>query len=103
MQRDIDLWVIAAFFMKDIIALRAVAQISNIAFLLYGIGLNLVTVWLLHAILLPVNSWRLWQSVSCGCKIMAERDAQGIRICVRLRLPRALRDDGSNRASSIVK
>ena len=59
--------VIAAFCMKDIVPLRAVALTSNIAFLVYGIGLGLVPVWLLHAILLPVNSWRLWQGISHRC------------------------------------
>jgi hypothetical protein len=56
--------VVAAFCMKDIVPLRAVALTSNIAFLVYGLGLGLVPVWLLHAILLPVNSWRLWQGIS---------------------------------------
>ena len=52
-------FVIAAFCMKDIISLRAVALASNIAFLIYGIGRGLPPVWLLHAILLPINCWRL--------------------------------------------
>ena len=56
--------VVLAFCMKDIIPLRVVALISNIAFLTYGIGLGLVPVWLLHAILLPINCWRLWQGIS---------------------------------------
>ena len=55
--------VIAAFCMRGIVSLRAIALASNVAFLVYGIGLNLVPVWLLHAILLPLNSWRLWQSL----------------------------------------
>src|SRR5262249_48004872 len=56
--------VVLAFCMKDIIPLRVVALTSNIAFLTYGIGLGLVPVWLLHAILLPINCWRLWQGIS---------------------------------------
>src|SRR3954468_20552820 len=56
--------VVAAFCMKDIVLLRAVALISNIAFLTYGVGLGLVPVWTLHAILLPINAWRLWQGLS---------------------------------------
>jgi hypothetical protein len=55
--------VVAAFCMKDIIPLRAVAVGSNLAFLTYGFALGLVPVWLLHAILLPINCWRLWQGV----------------------------------------
>jgi hypothetical protein len=57
--------VIAAFCAKDIVSLRAVALASNLAFLAYGIGLALPPVWLLHAILLPVNGWRLCQEMSC--------------------------------------
>ena len=53
--------VITAFCMKDIRQLRLAALVSNVAFLVYGLGLGLVPVWLLHAILLPVNLWRLWQ------------------------------------------
>jgi len=56
--------VIVAFCMKNIIPLRSVALTSNVAFLIYGIGLGLAPVWLLHAILLPVNGWRLWQGIS---------------------------------------
>jgi hypothetical protein len=55
--------VIAAFCMKDVITLRALALASNFAFLIYGIGLNLAPVWLLHAVLLPVNCWRLSQGI----------------------------------------
>ena len=53
--------VITAFCMKDILRLRVAASVSNVAFLVYELGLGLAPVWLLHAILLPVNLWRLWQ------------------------------------------
>jgi hypothetical protein len=56
--------VITAFCIRDVTVLRAVALIGNVAFLVYGIGLHLVPVFLLHAILLPVNCWRLSQEVS---------------------------------------
>ena len=56
--------VIAAFSMKDLVPLRATALASNVAFLAYGIALGLTPIWLLHAILLPVNCWRLWQQIS---------------------------------------
>ena len=64
--------VVTAFCMKGITALRVVALVSNVAFLVYGIGLGLVPVWLLHAILLPINGWRLWQTVACACKVVGE-------------------------------
>jgi hypothetical protein len=51
--------VLAAFGMKDMINLRVVAICSNIAFIAYGIALNLLPVLILHVILLPLNSWRL--------------------------------------------
>ena len=53
--------VVTAFCMKDILWLRMVALLSNAAFLTYGLGLDLVPVWLLHAVLLPVNLLRLRQ------------------------------------------
>jgi hypothetical protein len=56
--------VFAAFCMKDMVPLRLVSLCSNIAFLIYGLALGLMPVWLLHAVLLPINCWRLWQGVS---------------------------------------
>jgi hypothetical protein len=54
--------VVMAFWMTDMTRLRVIALASNIAFLTYGIGLGLAPVWLLHAILLPINVCRLWQA-----------------------------------------
>lgn len=53
--------VLAAFCLRCMIPLRIVALCSNIAFIVYGAGLGLVPVWLLHSLLLPINCWRLWQ------------------------------------------
>ncbi|HXW25315.1 MAG TPA: hypothetical protein VEK73_11240 [Xanthobacteraceae bacterium] len=58
--------VLAAFCMKDMIPLRLVAVCSNVAFLIYGLALGLIPVWALHATLLPINGWRLWQGISQG-------------------------------------
>ena len=55
--------VFAAFVMKEMIALRIVAMCSNVAFIVYGLGLDLAPVWLLHAVLLPLNAWRLMQAL----------------------------------------
>ncbi len=55
--------VVIAFCMKDIVALRFVALTSNVAFLIYEIGLGLLPVWLLHAALLPINALHLGQAV----------------------------------------
>ena len=65
--------VIMAFCMKDIVALRVVALVSNVAFLTYGLALHLMPVWLLHAILLPINGRRLWQEMSLRCKLPVDR------------------------------
>lgn len=51
--------VLAAFAMKDIVRLRLVAICSNLVFLAYGVSLGLTPIWVLHAILLPMNVWRL--------------------------------------------
>ncbi len=55
--------VFAAFYMKSIIPLRIVAICGNLAFIAYGIRFGLEPVWLLHFVLLPLNSWRLWQAI----------------------------------------
>jgi CRP/FNR family transcriptional regulator, cyclic AMP receptor protein len=54
--------IFTAFFMETMRPLRLLALGSNIAFIAYGIGLNLTPVWLLHSILLPLNGWRLFQA-----------------------------------------
>ena len=59
-----SLLVVLAFCMKDIVLLRLLAIGSNFAFLAYGLELGLAPVWTLHAVLLPINCWRLWQATS---------------------------------------
>ena len=51
--------VLAAFCMKEIVPLRMVALCSNLAFLAYGVSMGLMPIWLLHGLLLLMNSWRL--------------------------------------------
>jgi hypothetical protein len=51
--------VFMSFFMKEIVPLRLVAIASNVAFALYGIGAGLVPIVVLHAVLLPLNVWRV--------------------------------------------
>ena len=55
--------VLLAFAVKDIVPLRTIAIASNVAFLAYGIALGLTPVWLLHALLLPLNAWRLREAL----------------------------------------
>jgi hypothetical protein len=51
--------VLAAFYMKSMVWLRVVALLSNLAFIVYGLALNLPPIWLLHALLVPLNWLRL--------------------------------------------
>ncbi len=55
--------VLAAFFARDMVPLCALALCSNLAFLAYGLRLGLAPVWVLHALLLPVNCCRLAQAM----------------------------------------
>jgi CRP/FNR family transcriptional regulator, cyclic AMP receptor protein len=51
--------VVLTFYMKDMVPLRIAALCSNVAFIIYGVGLDLGPVVLLHGILIPLNAWRL--------------------------------------------
>ena len=58
--------VFAAFYMKGMIGLRIIGLCSNLAFLVYALGHNLPPIVLLHAMLIPVNGWRLCQQLRGG-------------------------------------
>lgn len=51
--------VFSAFYMKDMASLRVLAICSNVAFLVFASSMHLVPVIILHAVLLPLNVWRL--------------------------------------------
>lgn len=53
--------VLATFCMRSMNVLRWVAIMSNVAFIAYGYLGHLAPVLLLHALLLPVNIYRLTQ------------------------------------------
>lgn len=53
--------VLATFCMKGMVALRATAMASNVAFIAYGASAGIDPVLMLHAVLLPLNAWRLAQ------------------------------------------
>lgn len=53
--------VLWTFSLNSMSALRVVAIASNVMFIAYGAAAQLWPVLLLHAILLPLNGWRLWQ------------------------------------------
>jgi len=51
--------VFATFYLKTMIRLRWVAIGSNVVFMMYGAMGHLVPILVLHALLLPLNVWRL--------------------------------------------
>ena len=55
------LCVFATFCMRSIVALRILALISNLAFIVYGEPLSLWPIVGLHLALIPVNVWRLYE------------------------------------------
>jgi CRP/FNR family cyclic AMP-dependent transcriptional regulator len=52
---------IAAYSMRTMIPLRILAIISNCVFIVYGATAGVYPILILHAILLPLNAWRLRQ------------------------------------------
>jgi hypothetical protein len=54
--------VLAAFYMKDMIPLRLAALASNLTFIAYGLAFGLTPIWLLHALLVPLNGYRLMEA-----------------------------------------
>jgi hypothetical protein len=58
--------VLAAFAMREMVPLRVAALLSNLAFIAYGLALGLTPIWLLHAILVPLNGCRLVGAVRRG-------------------------------------
>jgi hypothetical protein len=54
--------VLATFCMSSIVPLRIVAMVSNLLFVSYGLLAHLYPVFLLHAILLPINLLKLVQA-----------------------------------------
>ena len=55
--------VFMAFFMRSRARLRQVGIASNLAFILYGTLSHVIPVLILHALLLPLNTWRLWEII----------------------------------------
>lgn len=53
--------VLATFSMKTMVWLRLTAVASNVAFIGYGVEMDLMPIWALHAVLLPVNLRHLWK------------------------------------------
>jgi CRP/FNR family cyclic AMP-dependent transcriptional regulator len=57
-----SLLVLATFCMRDMASLRVLAIASNLAFIGYATLAGLQPILLLHAVLLPMNLWRLLET-----------------------------------------
>ena len=51
--------VLVTFGMRTMMAMRIAAIGSNLAFVAYGLSLDLAPIWALHIALLPLNAYRL--------------------------------------------
>jgi hypothetical protein len=54
--------VLVTFLAQSMTTLRAIAIASNVMFIAYAALAWLPPVLVLHALLLPLNVWRLWQA-----------------------------------------
>ncbi len=64
--------VLATFCMNTIVPLRTVAVLSNVLFIIYGIGAHLYPVFFLHAVLLPINTLKIAR-LRPGMRIMGTK------------------------------
>lgn len=55
--------LILTFFMRQMVPLRAVALASSVAWLTYGASDNIYPIVALHLVLIPLNSFRLYQAL----------------------------------------
>jgi CRP/FNR family cyclic AMP-dependent transcriptional regulator len=69
------LLVLATFCMRGMVALRAMAIASNLAFIGYAAIAGIHPVLLLHALLLPMNVWRLAEVVMARSAAFTPRPA----------------------------
>lgn len=69
--------VLATFCTRGMAALRLLAITSNLAFILYAVQAGLPPVLLLHTLLLPVNAWRLAETLKRHGDVTAPPHTQG--------------------------
>ena len=78
------LLVIVSAFVRTMIPLRWLAVGSNVGFIVYGVLHPSVMMVLLHAVLLPVNLWRVRQMVQLTRRVSATQvDAQQLQLWLR--------------------
>ena len=80
-----SLLVLMTFCMSGMVALRALAIASNVAFIVYAALVGISPVLVLHALLLPMNAYRLLQAVRDR-----RRDGAAIRATPADRAPTAM-------------
>jgi CRP/FNR family transcriptional regulator, cyclic AMP receptor protein len=71
-----SLSVLATFCMNTMIPLRAIALGSNVLFCLYGAAAHIYPVLVLHAVLFPINAFRLIQLRRLMSEIRAARKSE---------------------------
>ena len=72
------LLTLLAFSCNNIVRLRYVALSANAAFIAYGFTSQLWPVFFLHAVLVPINLWRLQQALRPSLKCMADTPVHGL-------------------------
>jgi hypothetical protein len=63
--------VLTTFYLKTMVPLRCVAIASNVTFLSYGLMTGALPITVLHALLLPMNLWRLGQLCAQRARLAA--------------------------------
>jgi hypothetical protein len=77
------LLVVISAFVKTMIPLRWLAVGSNVGFIVYGLLHPAPLMVVLHAVLLPVNLWRVWQMIGLTRRVAATADAQQMELWLR--------------------
>ncbi len=77
------LLVVVSAFVKTMIPLRWLAVASNVGFIVYGLVHPVPLMVALHAVLLPVNLWRVWQMIGLTRRVAATADARQMEIWLR--------------------
>lgn len=78
------LLVLVSAFVKTMIPLRWLAVASNVGFMVYGVAYPSPLMVALHAVLLPVNLWRVWQMIQLTRRVAASAaDTRQLEIWLR--------------------
>jgi len=68
--------VLATFCARTMVALRALAIASNLAFIAYGSSARLWPILLLHAVMLPLNLMRLREALNASAPAAVRIDGK---------------------------